>query len=334
MVDDYASDSTPPLKVAAPLEMAPNSSHFRMLCGAAIAYGLIEGGAKAAEIRVTQLASRILKPTKEGDDVVARREAFRQPRIVGEFLQKYSGSSLPKAEIARNVLEEMGVPKDKTDGVHNMIQVGARSVGFITEIKGKEYVDLIGTQELGDEVRGIEQELPAPQEGVPESGDEIVVAQAEPSELKHRKRRVFIAHGKNKSLVEPIKKLLNFGELEAVASTEKQTVSQPVPDKVMADLRGCGAAIIHIDAETTLIDKGANEHTVLNPNVLIEIGAAMALFGRRFILLVRQGVTLPSNLQGLYEVRYDGSTLDGPATIALLEAINDIKNHPLPGEHD
>ena len=65
-------------------------------------------------------------------------------------------------------------------------------------------------------------------------------------------------------------------------------------------------------------------------NVLIEIGAAMALYGRRFILLVRDGIKLPSNLQGLYEVRYQGATLDGDATIRLLEAINDIKKNPLP----
>ena len=75
-----------------------------------------------------------------------------------------------------------------------------------------------------------------------------------------------------------------------------------------------------------LLDSEANEHVVLNPNVLIEIGAAMGLYGRRFILLVKEGVKLPSNLQGLYEVRYDGDALDGQATIQLLEAINEMKS--------
>jgi len=103
-----------------------------------------------------------------------------------------------------------------------------------------------------------------------------------------------------------------------------------VPDKVMNDMRSSGAAIIHVEDEVRLLDGSANEHIVLNPNVLIEIGAAMALFGRRFILFVKEGITLPTNLQGLYEVRYKGETLDGEATIKLLEAINDIKNHPLP----
>jgi len=68
----------------------------------------------------------------------------------------------------------------------------------------------------------------------------------------------------------------------------------------------------------------------LNPNVLIEIGAAMAFYGRRFILLVREGVKLPSNLQGLFEVRYSGETLNAVSTIKLLEAIKDIKNYTLP----
>jgi len=97
-------------------------------------------------------------------------------------------------------------------------------------------------------------------------------------------------------------------------------------------MRTCGAAIIHVKEDMTLRDNDREEHKVLNPNVLIEIGAAMALYGRRLILLDKEGNVLPSNLQGLYEVRYAGATLDGDATIRLLEATNDIKNHPLPGE--
>ena len=62
---------------------------------------------------------------------------------------------------------------------------------------------------------------------------------------------------------------------------------------------------------------------VVNQNVLIEIGEAMAnLSGRRFILLVKNGVKLPSNLHGHYEVRYEGETLDGDATLRLLKAFN------------
>ena len=67
-----------------------------------------------------------------------------------------------------------------------------------------------------------------------------------------------------------------------------------------------------------LSTRNGTEHMLLNPNVLIEIGAAMAFYGRRFILLVREGVKLPSNRQGLFEVRYSGDTLDAVSTIKLL----------------
>ena len=68
----------------------------------------------------------------------------------------------------------------------------------------------------------------------------------------------------------------------------------------------------------------------MNENVLIEIGAAMALYGDRFILLVEEGVKLPSNLQGLYEVRYTRENLDATDTVKLLGAIKDTHNCPLP----
>ena len=67
-----------------------------------------------------------------------------------------------------------------------------------------------------------------------------------------------------------------------------------MPDKVLGDMRDCSAAIIHVDAEQKLLRQDGQVEIVLNPNVLIEIGAAMALYGRRFILLVKEGVRLPT----------------------------------------
>jgi predicted nucleotide-binding protein len=73
------------------------------------------------------------------------------------------------------------------------------------------------------------------------------------------------------------------------------------------------------------MDTEGKEHKMLNQNVLIEIGAAMALYDRKFILLVEKGATLPSNLQGLYEVRYEGEKLDYDSTMKLLKALNDFR---------
>ena len=57
-------------------------------------------------------------------------------------------------------------------------------------------------------------------------------------------------------------------------------------------------------------------------DVLIEIGAAMALYGRNFVLLVEDSVALPLNLQGLCECRYSGDELNMPAMMELLRAFS------------
>lgn len=334
IAENYASKPTSPLRVASALEMSPKSGTFRMLCGASIAYGLTNGGYNANEISLESLGKRIVQPLEEGDALTAKREAILKPRILDEFIRKYSGSPLPRQDIAINVLVDMGVPREKAESVYRLILDSAQSVSFIRGIKDKQYIDLSGipTDETEKGAKDEELGVEKAKKGMPQPDKFQPKPSARPSvsPLSTANRRVFITHGKNKTLIEPIKKLLEYGELIPIISIEKQSVSKPVPDKVMDDMRGCDAAIIHVDAEQTLLDKDENEHTIVNPNVLIEIGAAMALYGRRFILLVREGVQLPSNLLGLYEVRYKGDDLDSDATIRLLEAIKDIKNNPIP----
>ena len=136
--------------------------------------------------------------------------------------------------------------------------------------------------------------------------------------------RVFITHGKNSKILNQVKELVTYGKLEPVVAMERETAAKPVPQKVMDDMRMCGAAVIHVSAEGVLYDQANREVPQINGNVLIEIGAAMALYGQRFVLLVEQGVDLPSNLQGLYECRYEGDELDMPATMKLLKALSEF----------
>jgi predicted nucleotide-binding protein len=72
------------------------------------------------------------------------------------------------------------------------------------------------------------------------------------------------------------------------------------------------------------MDSEGNVHHKINENVLIEIGAALALYRRNVILLVQKGIHLPSNLQGLYLCYYEGEKLDGDATMKLLKACNEF----------
>jgi predicted nucleotide-binding protein len=143
-----------------------------------------------------------------------------------------------------------------------------------------------------------------------------------PEKSKSKGNRVFITHGRNKKILEQVKEIVSYGKFDPVIAQEHETAAKPVPEKVMDDMRSCQAAVIHVSTEGVLKDKDGKEHPQLNGNVLIEIGAAMALYGKQFILLVEEGVKLPSNLQGLYECRYQGNELSGEATMRLLKAFN------------
>lgn len=331
--DEFAKQDATPLDLAVALDMSPTGGPYKMLTGSSIAYGLTEGGAQASSIILTPLGRRVVAPTEEGDDLVAMREAVLKPRVVREFLEKYNGSPLPSRLIAKNVLESMGVPGAATDKAFDMVIRNAEELGLLAEIKDKKYVrlgapltmaasgepDMAGNTDLDVELQPV---TSASESEVPTVSGTTATA---PPVVQATNNRVFITHGRNHKVVEQIKKILIFGKFEAVVSVDQQTVAKPVPDKVMDDMRSCNAAIVHVGAEQQLIDGEGNSHTMINPNVLIEIGAAMALYGRRFVLLVERGVELPSNLQGLYEVRYEGEQLDHDATMKLLEAFNDFR---------
>jgi hypothetical protein len=326
LADNFGKQPARPLQMAQALGIQPTSGGFRTICGASIAYGLTDGGYNSDQISLTPLGRRIVAPTKEGDDVAARREAFLRPRVVRDFLSRYDGSRVPSEAIGRNVLEDLNVPQERTQQVFGFIVEGAREVGFLRDVKGQLYVDLSGTPTGAEDAPPIDsadglgepQDEPAP--SAPSTRPLAPIGGARPPS------RVFITHGRNTDIVAQLKDLLTFGNFVPVVALENETVAKSISDKVMDDMRSCAAAIIHVGSESRYMDDAGKEHKLLNQNVLIEIGAAMALYGRKFILLVEQGATLPSNLQGLYEVRYTGTKLDYEATMKLLKAFNDFRS--------
>ena len=80
-----------------------------------------------------------------------------------------------------------------------------------------------------------------------------------------------------------------------------------------------------IDLEEVPIGDGNQTYRHLNENVLIEIGAAIALYGKRVILLCKKGTLLPSNLQGLYRCEYEGNQLDYASTMKLLKTMQELR---------
>ena len=240
LANEYGMDSARPFDVATALDMTPTSGTFRELCGASIGYGLTEGGPNASEVSLTQLGTQIVSPLEDGADRRGIRQAALTPTVVRRFLEKYDGSPLQSETIAHNVLGTMDVPADATQRVHDLILENARFAGFLKVIKDKTYVDLEGSDrvpatpapaewiENGDDATEGEQDDP-PVAEVP-AAPTLATIPASPA------RRVFVSHGKNRRVVDQLKELLTFGDFEPVVSVERESVSKPVPKKVMDDI--------------------------------------------------------------------------------------------------
>lgn len=330
--DNLAGKPSSPLQVCTALDMSPTSSKFRDLSGAAIAYGLTSGGWNAKSISLEPLGKRAVAPTEEGDDICAIREAVMKPSILKRFFEYYDGKKFPKDVIAENMLIEWGVPKDRASKVLALIKDNGYFAGILIDIKGSQYIDcsgLTGERQKAEEnpTESFEDTEELPQELLDKLDitpkTEIPTKPVETNVTKNNK--VFISHGKNRAMVENLKELLTFGSFEPVVSMERETTAIPVPEKVFSDMRECYAGIIHIEGERALIDANGNACKMLNENVLIEIGAAIALYGNRIILLCQKGISLPSNLQGLYRCDYEGDKLDYDATMKLLKTFNSFR---------
>lgn len=318
--DNFAGKPTQPHQLAMAVDISPTSSNWQDICGASIAYGLTIGGYNASAISLTELGSRIVAPTVEGDDVLAKAEASLKPEIAKQFFEHYNKAKFPQDKIAKNVLAQMGVPPERLDSVLEILKRNGQFVGIIHQTKTGPYV-AIDTPKPSDAALLAEDKEESDIHAEPK-GETIPTP---PQTQTRLNQRVFITHGKNKDIVSQLKDLLTFGKFIPVVAEEHETPSKPVSDKVLEDMRSCFAGIIHVASEDELLDKAGAVHHKINENVLIEIGAAMALYGRNFILLVQKGIHLPSNLQGLYLCYYEGQKLDYEATMKLLKAFNEFK---------
>ena len=327
--DNLAGKPCTPLQVCTALNLSPTSSKWRDLSGASIAYDFTSGGWNAKTITLEVLGKRALAPTEEGDNLLAIKEATQKPTILGRFFEYYNGKNFPKDTIGENMLIDWGVPKERATSVLILIKENGLFANLLSEIKGSLYITLddisassVSVKEKYDEdeqVQSLPPKLIEKLDIVPALNTTTTL----PSNSSNNK--VFISHGKNRQMVENLKELLKFSSFDPVVSVERETTAISVPEKVFSDMRACCAGIIHIEEEKTLLYANGAEHKVLNENVLIEIGAAIALYGNKIILLCHKGISLPSNLQGLYRCEYDGNKLDYDATIKLLKTFNSFK---------
>jgi len=315
IADQYAKSPTRPLDVAAALDMSPSSGPFRGLCGAAIGYGLTDGGPNAIQIALTDLGKRIVAPLVDGDDEMAKRQAVLMPTVEKSFLEKYDGSPLPIEKIAYNVLESLGVPADRSKKVYELIVQNAALVGFLKKIKDKTYVDLgsalLTVQEsdsISDELGEITDEHESLNDDLDDSSSEK--KNIPPSGNVPRSNAIFLGHGKNRKPLDQLVKILDEYGIPHKQATAEANAGRPIPTKVADTMRECGAAILIFTADEKFHDEDGNEFWRPSENVAHELGAASVLYDNRIVVFKEVGVTLASNFSSIGYIEFNRDQLN------------------------
>jgi predicted nucleotide-binding protein len=143
-----------------------------------------------------------------------------------------------------------------------------------------------------------------------------------------RSQRVFITRSDREKVLEHVKEFVASGQFEPVVARERGAAAGPLLYDLVKQMRGCDTAIIHV---TGIAPADADREPRISDDVLIEIGAAMALYGHEFVLLVEDAIELPPNLHGLRECRYSGDELSRPAMMRLLHAFKSFTQWPSKG---
>ncbi|MFC7485774.1 TIR domain-containing protein [Knoellia sp. CPCC 206453] len=321
--DYYASHPTRPLDVASALDMTPSSGTFRVLCGAAVGYGLTDGGPNAPLISLAPLGSRAVSPTEVDDDKHALREAALKPTVANQFYTRYDGAQLPPKNIAENVLRNvLSVPADRTSDVYDLLLENARFVGFVKSIKDKEFIDITGPNAGGGgspatPTSAASTPAPSPDlddEGTEEDEETGAVENVAPEgpptpPAPVHKNAIFVGHGGNRKPMEQLVKILNEYGIPHKEAVDEANHARPISVKVAETMRECGAAILVFTADKEYFDKDG--HSIWRPseNVSHELGAASVLYGERIVIFKERGIELPSNFSSIGYIEFEKDKL-------------------------
>lgn len=313
--DYYASSATRPLDIATAVDMTPSSGTFRVLCGAAVGYGLTDGGPNAPVVSLTKLGGRAVNPTEEDDDKRALREAALKPTIASQFYKKYDGSPLPPKHIAENVLAEFGVPRDRTGDVYDLLIENARYVEFLKKIKDKKFIDIGGplavrAEKPADDEGGLGDEFEDLDETPEEPANPTPAAVTPPAPTQEpAKNAIFLGHGGNRKPMEQLIKVLNEYKIPYKAAVEEPNRARPIPQKVRETMQECGAAILIFTADKEYFDADGKSIWRPSENVSHELGAASVLYGERIVVFKEKGIDLASNFSSVGYIEFETDKL-------------------------
>lgn len=312
---------------------SPTSSAFSEIVRSANRYGLIEGSYQqkvSATISLSPLGRSIVAPTPNVDVNASMRTALETPEVFRKFLESLHGVIIPPEQVCINTLIiDCHVRREDAKICYDVLMQNIAELNISKVSQGKTYLRLDNLSAITQAIKTTEEgETSTPEEEEQPDG----FAKSEPQTQKTTPQDeivkvpcVFISHSKNKSILSQIKQVLDFGNFKYVIAEEKETTAIPLPDKVFDLMWDCNCAIINISADE---EKKDGESYGLNENVIAELWGAYLHYKKNVILVIdkRLKEKLPSILQGLTAIFYEGDELSWPDGMRLQKALSEFRN--------
>lgn len=316
--DDASGMKVSRLTLSELLDTTPTSSVFRDLVSASRFYGLTEGGINADEFNLTPLGIQAT-----GGDEVARDKALKSAVMsvtpYKAFLDAFGGKKVPgDGPLKEYLIRDAGVDTTQVDEVISYLKDDLKTAGLVKEIKGSDWIDLAGVpsvptsnQEREPEDGLLEEATDQANESHVEEGAGSVGVGSKQGDSKPRK--VFIAHGKNRTPLEQLKKALDQFKVKYAVAVDEANRGRPISKKVaelMQNECSSGIFIFTADERFTREVEGATEE-VWRPseNVVFELGAASILYDNRIVIFKEKGVSFPSDFSDLGYIEFEKDQL-------------------------
>lgn len=308
------------LTLAELLDLSPSSSTFRELVASSRFYGLTNGGINSDEFSLTDLGGDAV-----GADEVAKVAAYKKAVMTVPpykvFFEAMASKKVPGPAAFKEFLTKNGdVSPDRVEECMSFILADAETAGLLRKMKGGDYIDLAGTPtQDGPE--------PEPDEDVAPLDEELEVDEGKPAEESVKKappvnppaatgkpKKVFIAHGKNRTPLEQLKKALDQFKVSYAVAVDEPNKGRPISKKVANLMKDeCSSGIFIFTADERFLrenDEGETEE-VWRPseNVVYELGAASMLYDNRIVIFKEKAVSFPSDFSDLGYIEFEKDQL-------------------------
>jgi hypothetical protein len=309
--DKNAGKAMKRLFVAEAIGRKPASSEFKFLLSSSAKYGLTIGTEKAEYVELTQTGQEVTKPKSSEERMAALQKAALTPETFKKVYEHYKDAKLPTDEFFKNVIErEFSVPHEWAEDCIDILTKNGRYAGIIRDISGSPHI-ILGEYRTA--------ETPPPEKPVVETeGKKEEPMAPKPPELA---KKIFVAHGKNKTPLEQLKGILDQFKIPYTVAIEEPHKGRPISAKVAELMRDCGSAVFIFTADEEYTDAKGTKIYKPSDNVVYELGAATVLYGNRIVIFKEEGVDFASDFKDFGYITFEKDNIAAKSMDLLKELV-------------